>query len=327
MRAASVERYGPPEHVVVSDTPTPELRRGEVLVRVEAAAVTAADARLRAGRFPQGFALLARLGVGIRGPRARVLGSTLSGRVEQVAPDVTRFLPGDAVAGMTGLKMGAHAEYVTVSASALVRKPVGVQNADAAGVLFGGTTALWFLRDRAGVKAGMRVLVNGASGAVGTSAVQLAKHLGATVTAVTSSRNRELVVRLGADRVVDYAKTPVATLDDRFDVVFDAVGNVSRAEGLRLLVPTGSLILAVADLLDTVRARGRVLAGPAPQRGEDFAFLLDLVASGDLDPVTEVVGGLESVPEAHRRIDTGRKVGNLVILPHSRDDAARTLSS
>jgi NADPH:quinone reductase-like Zn-dependent oxidoreductase len=316
MRAAIVDRYGPPEQIVISEAPVPEPRAGEVLVRVGAAAVTAADARMRAGRFPRGFGALARLGLGVRGPRVRILGGTLAGRVERVAPDVTRLAAGDEVAGMTGSRLGSHAEYVAVPAAALVRKPAGVRHEDAAAVLFGGTTALYFLRDRAQVTGGATVLVNGASGAVGTSAVQLASYFGATVTAVASARNEDLVVSLGADRAVDYAMTPVVQLDDRFDVVLDAVGNITRAEGLRLLTSRGSLILAVASLLDTVRAHGQVFAGPAPERGEDFTFLLDLVASGHLDPVTEVIGGLEAVGEAHRRIDTGRKVGNLVILPN-----------
>ncbi len=300
----------------------PEARAGEVVVRVEAAAVTAGDARIRAGRFPKGFGVLARAAIGVSGPRARVLGAAFSGKVEHIAADVTQFSPGDEVVGMTGARLGAHAEYVRARAATLVRKPAEVPHTDAAGILFGGTTALHFLSDRAHVTAGNTVLVNGASGAVGSAAVQLAKHFGATVTAVTSERNADLAVRLGADRVIDYAKTPVAMLEDRFDIVFDAVGNVSRDDGLRLLVPGGSLILAVASLIDTIRARGQVFAGPAPERREHFALLLNLVAGGQLDPLTEVLSGLESVQEAHRLIDTGRKIGNLVVLPHAGHDAA-----
>ncbi|GAB4005266.1 hypothetical protein GCM10029992_52660 [Glycomyces albus] len=218
---------------------------------------------------------------------------------------------------MTGARMGSHAEYAAVPAASLVPKPEEVSHADAAAVLFGGTAALHFLRDRAEVASGDTVLVNGASGAVGTSAVQLARHFGAKVTAVTSARNRDLVVGLGAGRVIDYAATPVAGLEERFDIVFDAVGNLTRAEGLRLLTPSGSLVLAVAGLLDTVLARGPVIAGPVPERAEDGAFLLDLAARGGLDPVAEVVGGLDALREAHRRIDSGRKVGNLVIVPRT----------
>lgn len=315
MRAAIVDRYGPPDGVVVVETPTPELRPGEALVRVEAVAVTVGDARLRAGRFPKGFGLLARLGVGLRGPRRRVLGGSLSGTVERVAPGVQGLAPGDEVAGMTGTRLGGHAAFVAVPATSLVLKPPTVGHADAAGVLFGGTTALYFLRDRAKVRPGDAVLVNGASGSVGSSAVQLAKHLGAEVTAVTSTRNAGFVTRLGADRVVDYTATPVTTLAGPYDVVFDTVGNLSRADGLRLLAPQGSLILAVASLAELLLSRGRVITGSAPERADDVAFLLDLTASGRLDPVTEVVGGLDAVREAHRRIDTGHKVGNLVILP------------
>lgn len=159
------------------------------------------------------------------------------------------------------------------------------------------------------------MLVNGASGAVGTAAVQLAAHFGASVTAVASARNHDLVTRLGAVRTIDYAQAPVTDIEDRFDVVFDAVGNISRAEGLRLLASEGALVLAVASLSDTVRARGRVFAGSAPERAEDVAFLLDLVEREIVDPVTRVAGGLTVIREAHQVVDSGRKVGNLVILP------------
>lgn len=315
MKAAVVLRYGPPEAVVVTERPTPAPGRGEALVQVKAAAVTAGDARLRGGRFPPGFGPLARLAVGLRGPRQRVLGAAFSGVVVEVGPGVTTVSPGDEVSGMNGARMGAHAEFVAVPATCLVSKPTDLGHAEAAGVLFGGTTALHFLRDRAKVSPGARVLVNGASGAVGSSAVQLAKHLGGMVTAVTSAKNASFVSRLGADEVVDYAVTPVSALTSRYDIVLDAVGNISRAGGLRLLAPEGSVVLAAANLWDTLRASGRVIAGPAPERAEQVAELLRLATEGQLDPVTEQLGGLETLPEAYRRIDSGRKVGNLVILP------------
>jgi NADPH:quinone reductase-like Zn-dependent oxidoreductase len=315
MRAALVSRYGPPDAVTVSGVPTPVPGAGEVLVRVAAAAVTAGDARLRSGRFPAGFGLLVRLAMGLRGPRRRILGAAFCGTVVEAGPQVTGVRVGDEVAGMTGMRMGAHAEYVSVPATCLVAKPAEVGHAEAAGILFGGTTALHFLRDRAAVRPGARVLVNGASGAVGSSAVQLATYLGGVVTAVTSAKNTALVSRLGAAEAIDYTSSPLSTLDGPYDVVFDAVGNLSRADGLRLLAPNGRLVLAVASLLDTLRASGRVVAGAAPERPEDMALLLGLVAEGRLDPVTESLGGLESLPDAYRRIDSGRKVGNLVVLP------------
>lgn len=315
MTAAIVDRYGPPETVRLTDRPVPRPRRGEALVRVEAAAVTSGDARLRSGRFPPGFGFPARLAIGFRGPRAKIPGAVFSGTVEGLGENAAGVEVGQSVTGMTGTRLGAHAEYVTVPITKLAVKPGQVSHADAAGALFGGSTALHFLRDRARVQAGQTVLVNGASGSVGSAAAQLAAHFGATVTAVCSERNHDLARRLGATRVVDYQQTPLATLDERFDVVFDAVGNLRRADGLRLAGPAGSVILAVAGLADTVTARGRVIAGPAPERSEDFALLLDLVACGILDPLVEIVGGLDSLREAHRRVDTGRKVGNLVILP------------
>lgn len=324
MRAAVVDRYGPPEQVRITELPTPEPGPGQILVRVEAAAVTSGDARMRAGRFPPGFGLPARLAIGLRGPRASVLGVAVSGRIERVGADVAGFAAGDDVAGMTGMRLGGHAEFVAVPAKAFAPKPLAVSHPDAAGALFGGSTALYFLRDRAGTGPGQRVLVNGASGAVGSAAVQLAASFGAEVTAVSSARNREFVTRLGAQHHVDYARTPVVALEEQYDVVFDAVGNLSRADGLRLLAPEGTLVLAVASLADMIRSRGQVVTGTAPERAADFALLLELVASGRFDPSVEVLGGLEALPEAYRRIDSGRKVGNLVILPQQDADPNRS---
>ncbi len=189
MRAVVVERYGPPEQARIADLPIPTAGPDEVLVRIEAVAVTAGDARIRAGRFPHGFGVPARLAIGVRGPRRKVLGTSFSGVIEKVGAKVTGFGPGDEVAGMNGARMGAHAQYAAIRPKAMALKPHEVSHASAAGALFGGTTALHFLRDR--VTSGSRVLVNGASGAVGTSAVQLAALLGAEVTAVTSARNQE----------------------------------------------------------------------------------------------------------------------------------------
>lgn len=314
MQAALAGRYGSPETIRIAEIPTPEPRDDEVLLRVAATPVTAGDARIRAGRFPPGFGLLARLGIGLRGPRRAVLGAVCSGTVERVGRRVTELSPGDAVVGMTGARMGAHAEYAAIGAARLASKPAGISHARAAAALFGGATALHFLRDRANVQPGQRVLVNGASGSVGSAAVQLARHLGADVSAVTSGRNRELVSTIGASTVIDYAATPIAQLRGDYDVVFDAVGNITRADGPRLLARGGALVLAVAGLADMLRARGRVYAGAAPERPEDFALLLDLVTQGRFDPLVRTVDGLAAIPDAHRLVDSGRKVGNLIVL-------------
>lgn len=216
---------------------------------------------------------------------------------------------------MTGTRMGAHAEYVAVPEGRLAGKPPGVTHEDAAGVLFGGTAALYFLRDGVSVGSGRSVLVNGASGAVGTNAVQLASHLGARVTAVTSAANAELVTDLGAERVIDHHQTDVGGLAQRFDVVLDTVGNLTAATGRRLLTEGGVLALAVASLGDQIRARGNLVAGSAPERVEDFEYLLQLVAAGDLTVVHDQTFALDDIVEAYRRVDSGHKVGNIVVRP------------
>jgi NADPH:quinone reductase-like Zn-dependent oxidoreductase len=315
MRAAVADRYGPPEVVRTVEIPQPAVGADEVLVRVEAVAVTSGDARIRGARFPTGFAVPARLAFGISRPRRRVLGGSFSGVVEAVGPRVTGIAAGDEVCGMTGVRMGAHAEYVAVPAKKLARKPAGVSHEQAAGLLFGGSTALFFLRDKAAVGPGMSVLVNGASGAIGTSAVQLAKHFGATVTGVTSAANAGLVTGLGADRVIDYTKKDLSRIADRFDVVLDAVGNLTVSSGRRLLAEGGVLMLAVAGLVETVRARGDVVAGSAPERVEDFELLLELAAAGEITVVIDQVHDLGDIVEAHRRVDSGHKVGNVVVRP------------
>ncbi|MGS0683687.1 NAD(P)-dependent alcohol dehydrogenase [Nakamurella sp. GG22] len=315
MKAALVDHYGAPDVVRVAEVPRPDPGADEVLVRVAATAVTSADSRIRGGRFPDGFGFLARLAFGLSGPRRRVLGSTFSGVVETVGARVHGFVPGDEVCGMTGAKLGAHAQYVAGRATRLASKPPAVSHDDAAGVLFGGTTALFFLRDKASVRRGTSVLVNGASGAVGTNAVQLARHLGATVTGVTSSANAALVTGLGADRIIDHAVYDVTTVAERFDVVLDTVGNLSPASGRRLLGPDGILVLAVASFRDTLFARGNVVAGSAPERVADFDLLLRLVADGEITVVMDQSCGLDGIVDAYRRVDGGHKVGNIVMHP------------
>jgi NADPH:quinone reductase-like Zn-dependent oxidoreductase len=313
MKAAVINRYGPPDTVRVAEVPHPRPRAAEVLVRVHAVAVTSADTRVRGARFPAGFAPFARLVFGLFRPRRRILGSSFSGVVEAVGSAVTRLQPGDAVCGMTGLKMGAHAEYLTVAAEKLVDKPDAVSHENAAGLLFGGTTALFFLRDKVNVAPGGSVLINGASGAIGTNAVQLAKHFGAVVTGVCSGGNAELVTGLGASRVIDYTRDDLLECPDRFDVVFDTVGSLSIDSGRRLLSDGGVLLLAVANLWETLRARGNVVAATAPERVDDMELLLQMVAGGELTVVVDHVYDFAEVAKAHSRVDTGHKVGNVVL--------------
>ncbi|WP_167051473.1 NAD(P)-dependent alcohol dehydrogenase [Salinibacterium sp. ZJ77] len=318
MRAVVVERYGPPEVARVRDVPVPQPGTGEVLVRVIASAVTSGDARMRSGVFPPGFALPGKLALGIRGPRKRVLGAVYAGEVAALGAGVDGAAVGDRVAGMAGFAVGGHAEFVVAPAVRLAPIPEGLSPDAAAAVLFGGTTALDYLRDKAHLAAGMTVLVNGASGAVGSSAIQLARHLGGEVTAVTSTANAELATRLGATRTIDYRATPVsqlATAGERFDVVFDTVGNITAAAGRQLLTERGVLLLGVAGLGDTITARGQVKAGPASEKIDNLREVLRLASEGVLDPLIESVHPLDGIADAYRRIDSGRKVGNILVRP------------
>jgi NADPH:quinone reductase-like Zn-dependent oxidoreductase len=301
--------------VRVRDVADPVAGKGQVLVRVRATTMNSGDARIRGASFPPGFAAPARLALGLRGPRRSVLGVVYSGVVEAVGAGVAGVSVGDEVCGMTGARMGAHAELAAVRADRLTPKPAGVDHADAAAILFGGSTARQFLGDLAAP--GRRVLVNGASGAVGSAAVQIAHLAGAHVTAVCSARNADLVRSLGAADVVDRATASVLDLPATHDVVLDAVGNLDRRSGRRLLAPApdGVLLLAVAGLADTVLSRGAVRTGPIKEDPADFAWLLQRLASGELRAVVDRSLPLSEIVEAHRIVDSGRKVGNLVLIP------------
>lgn len=327
MRAATYTSYGPPEVVSVTEVAAPAVGTTDVLVRVHAAAVTAADGRIRAARFPRGFGPFARLAFGVRRPRRPILGSCLSGVVEAVGSGVSQWAVGDEVCGMAGTRMGTHAELASVQAQRLVAKPASVSHDDAAGVLFGGTTAWDYLHRKATVRAGDRVLVVGASGAVGSNAVQLAVLAGAHVTAVTSGRNAALVRSLGATEVIDYTSTDLTELTDRFDLIVDTVGTFTGATGRPLLAPGGVLLLVAADLAQTVRARGNVRAGVAAESTEHMVALLDLVASGSMRVVLDEVLPMDDIADAYRRIDSGRKVGNVIIRPQAVPESAAGVSN
>lgn len=314
MRAVVVEQYGPPSVARLTDVPDPVPGAGTVLVRVVAVAVTAGDARLRGADFPTGMGFAARLGMGLRRPRRAILGMSFSGVVEAVGEGATGFAVGDSVSGSSGGRFGAHAELTVVDAARLVPKPEGVSHEDAAAVLFGGLTALHFLEE-VGIAAGQSVLVVGASGAVGSSAVQLATLAGAHVTGVTSERNAELVRRLGAEHVVDYTRTPVSDLTERFDVILDTVGSLSAATGKPLLRRGGTLVLINGGLRDLLSARGNVKAGVAGEKPEHMRRLVELLAAGELDPVIQESLPLSEIARAYEIVDSRRKVGNIVLLP------------
>lgn len=314
MKAAVYKKYGPPEVLSIQDIPKPEPKHNEILVKVACSTVTAADLRIRAAKFPSGFTPFARMVFGITAPRRKVLGSCFSGVVEKAGKQVTAFKPGDEVCGMSSLAMGAHAEYMTVKASkSVVKKPEKVSHSDAAAALFGGTAALYFLRDKAMVNKEHTVLINGASGAVGSSAVQLAKYFGAKVTGIAGTENIATVKELGAQDVLDYKTQDLSELTKKYDVVLDTVGNISIKDGKQLLKPGGKLLLMVATLGQMLRPDKQVLSGTATQKLEDITLLINLVSEDRFKPLIDNTYDLDDIVNAHKRAESSGKAGNIIV--------------
>jgi NADPH:quinone reductase-like Zn-dependent oxidoreductase len=315
MQAATCNRYGPPEVVQIKDVPTPVPAGGELLVESHAATVNSGDARLRALRVPRGMSVLVRLAMGVTKPRRRVLGFEVAGRVIEVGNDVTAFQAGDRVVASRGFKFGCHAECVTVAEHGQVAQiPENVSFEDAVALCFGGSTVLHFF-ERGKLSAGESILINGASGAVGTIAVQLAKHRGAEVTAVCSGANVELVRNLGADHVIDYTAQDFTGTGQRFDVIMDNHGNAPYARVKDSLKPGGRFLMVVGDLFQSVASTWQraTIGGTAKVTGESYRTLMALAERGAVKPVIETVLPFEQIVEAHRRVDSGHKVGSVVL--------------
>ena len=320
MQAAVYRRFGGPEVVQVETGPRPVPKPDELLIRVRASSVSVADHRARSLDLPPGLGFYGPLALGVVRPRHPVLGMDAAGVVEAVGDAVTAFAPGDEVIAMLGSRFGGHAEYVTVpQTAAIARKPANLTWEESAALLFGGHTALAFL-GLVQLGPGVEVLVNGASGAVGTAAVQLATARGATVTGVCSAANADLVRALGADRVIDYAVEDFAAVSDRYDVIVECVGNAPFSRVERSLKPSGALLMVVTSLGGMLRARrdarrsgGIVTAQGARVSADDLAELVALVEAGRFRPVVDRIVDLDDIVEAHRVVDTGRKRGNVVV--------------
>ena len=318
MKAALCERYGPPEVVRIREVPTPTPAEGEVLVKAHATTVNSGDARVRGARFPRGLGLAVRLRLGFNKPRRPVLGFETAGEVEATGSAVTGFQPGDRVVASRGFDFGCHAEYVTVAeqGGAIASIPDGVSYEDAVALCFGGSTALYFLR-RGKVADGETVLVNGASGAVGTMAVQLAKQLGADVTGVCSGANAELVKGLGADRVIDYTAEDFTASGKRYDVIIDTHGNAPYSRIKGSLQPGGRFLMVVGGLWSMISGTWqKATIGGTPggsDIAEDYPRLMSLIGRGDLRPVIDTVLPFTQIVEAHREVDEGHKVGSIVL--------------
>jgi NADPH:quinone reductase-like Zn-dependent oxidoreductase len=318
MRAAIYRRYGPPEVVGIEDIAKPAPKRNEVLIKIHAATVSSGDWRARSLSMPRGFGPIAPLVFGMLGPRQPILGTELSGEIEAVGADASKFKVGDAVFAFPSFAMGAHAEYRALPQDGCIAlKPPNLTFAEAAALCFGGVTALRFLRDGAKVRRGDKVLVIGASGAVGSAAVQLAKYFGADVTGVCSAANVDLVKSIGADRVIDYAND--SKTSDQYDIICDTIGVTSFAACKDALKPGGRLLLVASGLAQVLGAGSKpdgksVIAGPGEDAIEHVLFLKHLAEAGVFKPVIDQCLPLEQIVKAHRRVDTGRKKGSVVVL-------------
>jgi NADPH:quinone reductase-like Zn-dependent oxidoreductase len=319
MKAAVTDRYGPPEVIEIREVPTPVPGDNEILVRITVTTVNSGDSRVRGLNVPRGMTLMMRLALGWSGPKQKVGGFEGAGVVESVGAGITKFKPGDRVVGSHGFKFGLHAEYATFTeADALVPIPAGLTDQNAVAVLFGGSTARWFFKT-GGLRAGHRVLINGASGAVGVMAIQLAKLAGAEVTGVCSSGNVDLVRSLGADYVFAYDREDFTRSGHRYDIIMDTHGNAPYAAIRHMLAPQGKLLMVTGDLFQTIAAswQNPVVAS----RRDDseavnqaaYSELVALAAAGELKPVIQTVLPFDRIVEAHRIVDGGHKRGSVLV--------------
>ena len=320
MAALVCKQYGAPEMLTFEQLPKPSPKPGELLIRVVTSTITTGDRRVRSMDVPKGFRILGRLALGWRGPRNPVLGATFAGIVEAIGQGAIGFVPGDAVFGIRGYRMGGHAEYLCMPATgAVAHKPVHTSFAEAAALPFGGGTALYFLR-RAKLLPGETILINGASGNVGTAALQLARDMGGAVTGVCSAAHADAVRALGATRLIDYQQQDFTASPRRFDVVFDVACNRSVERCLNILNPGGRLIRLQSDLpelfggmLRPSRGDRQLIVGTAEERADDLQRLAELVRLGRFRPAIARVFPFPQAIEAHRHADRANHGGSIVI--------------
>lgn len=327
MKIARFTEYGPAEVIRFEEQDVPTAGAGQLLVKVHSTAVTVADSRIRGANFPKGYGLIAKPLLGLFKPNknVQILGSIYSGEVVKTGSGVTSFNIGEMVMGMKSPpNLGTYAEFIVVDEkSAVAHKPDSLSHNDAAGLLFGATTALYFLRDLGAIKKGDKVLVVGASGAVGTNAVQLAKYYGAVVTGVCSTKNIQLVKDLGADYVIDYTQEKILG-SGSYDLVLNVAPGLDVNQLTSLVSPGGKVLVVLSDLWGLLQAMIPLLrnssarstdvkAGVAPERKEDVVLLADLSAKGVLKVVIDKVYPFDEIVDAHRHVDTGHKVGNVVL--------------
>ncbi|MCL4107179.1 UNVERIFIED_CONTAM: hypothetical protein GTU68_032994 [Idotea baltica] len=321
MKAVITERYGSPQVLQIKNVEKSIPKSNEVLIKIKATSVTAASTFMR-----EGTPYFGRLFTGITKPKVKTPGTDLSGTIEAVGSDVKNFKIGDQVMAQTGLNCGAYAEYICLSSDDLiVNKPENVSHEEATGIQDGASTALAFFTDQVKIKEGQKVLINGASGSIGTAAIQLAKQFGAEVTGVCSTKNKALVKDLGADNVLDYTKNELQMSNETFDVIFDTVGKLSFSKAKKNLTTNGAYLTpvltfsALLNMLFVSPFSKKKLKFAATgmrkeeQRMRDLIKIRDLLASAKLTTIIDRVYPLEQIKEAHAYVDTGRKRGNVIV--------------
>ncbi len=327
MKAIVWTKYGPPDVLQFREVEKPTPKDDEVLIRIYATTVTAGDCELRSLKFPIYLNLVMRLWRGLIKPRGTsILGTELAGEIEAVGKDVKRFKEGDQVFGSAGMDFGANAEYICLPEEpqemegGVAIKPVNMTFEEAASVPFGGRDALHFLR-LGNIQNGQRILINGAGGSIGTFAVQLAKHFGAEVTAVDSTRKLDMLRSIGADQAVDYTQEDFTKRGEIYDVIFDVVGTISFSRSERSITQNGTYLLA--NPLGSQMVRGpwtrmtsskKVILETASGTIADLIFLRELIEAGKIKSVIDRTYPLEHIAEAHRYVEKGGKKGNVVII-------------
>jgi len=328
MKAILHTKYGPPDELQLKEVEKPAPKDNEVLIKINATTVTTSDCNVRNFTFaPKSFRFLARMIFGFRKPKINILGVDLAGEIEAVGKDVKQLKEGDQVFGSSGSKLGGHAEYKCMPEDGVLAiKPANMTYEEAAAIPLAGNTALYFIRDLGKVQAGQKILIHGASGAIGTYAVQLARYYGAEVTGVCSGANAEMVKSLGADRIIDYTKEDFTKSDETYDVIFDVVGKISFSQCKSSLKQKGIYLenlLEVQDILKmmwtSIIGGKKIKGGVSTESVENLNFFLELIESGKLKPVIDRSYPLEQTAEAFRYVEKGHKKGTVVIIVEHND--------
>lgn len=326
MKAIIAEQYGGPKVLQIKDVEKPAPKSNEVLIKIHATSITAASTFMREGKPYFG-----RLFLGLRKPKVKTPGTDLSGVVETVGSKVINFKSGDRIMAETNLNCGAYAEYICLACDELiVHQPDNISSEEATGILDGACTALSFFTDQVEIKKGQKILINGASGSIGTAAVQLAKYYGAEVTGICSGKNKVLVKDLGADNVLDYTKNELENCTEFFDVIFDTVGKLCYSKTKKNLTKNGVFLtpvlsfpalfnmLFVSPFLNKKLKFSATGMRKQAARMKDLIQIRDLLAANKLITIIDRVYPMEQIQEAHSYVDSGRKKGNVILSMYSK---------